>query len=174
MDIKPGYTYRHFNTMAPDADPMNNQRVTVVSVGMHDGRVVMVMLKGHCHLYPVEHLTALRPSNAAIDQLIDDWDDGDPWGSGMIALGACCDVLQAAGEDDLIDPGAGYVPAMVPVSDLEELADETFAEEWQIDYETHCLAVELNAGRLAPEEIGRAARILSLYLNLVRDAGLDY
>lgn len=118
------------------------------------------------------YATMRRNTNRVIQMAADGWDNGDPWGSGMAALGAVCDVLYAAGASDLIDSGAGFRPGMGQTSDLDQLADcgEEDGEPW----ETVALAIELRAERIDLDDLALAGRALHLYLDVVRDAGRDY
>jgi hypothetical protein len=109
-------------------------------------------------------------TNPALQVLADNWDSHDPWGSGMVALGAVCDVLTAANEQDRIDPGAGYRPAMGQTQSLDDLADSGEDEAW----DCVALANELREGTVTVDDLARAARILHLYLDRVRAADLDY
>jgi len=100
------------------------------------------------------------------------WDDHDPWGSGMMALAAVCDVLDAAGDADRIDPGAGYSRGMVAQDTLANLAHPE--DEDGADYATVNLALAVESGDVTTDDLARASRILSLYLDLVKAAGQDY
>jgi hypothetical protein len=113
-------------------------------------------------------------SNAALRYAADpcNWDgEHDPWGSGMAALGAVCDVLYAMGESHLIEPSAGYRPAMGQSADLAALADADPEDEM---WDTVALAQAVRSGDVNADDLARASRILSLYLDLARDAGRDY
>jgi hypothetical protein len=118
--------------------------------------------------------TTLRKStNPVLTLASDSWDTGDLWGSGMAALAAVCDVLDAADALHLVDPGAGFSPPPYsPTPTLDDLADadETSGTPW----ETSVLAEQLRDGLVSLDDLRRASRILSLYLDLVRSAGLDY
>lgn len=113
-------------------------------------------------------------SNAALQYAAEpiNWDNHDPWGSGMTALGAVCDVMFAMGASHLIEPGAGYRPGMGQSADLDALADAD--EEDGQDWATVSLAGAVRSGDVTVEDLARASRILHLYLDLVTAAGRDY
>lgn len=103
----------------------------------------------------------------------------DPWGSGMMALGAVCDVLSVEGGH--IPPEAGYRPAMG--LGREALADTD--EDSEFYYQRDLLAgmypdefpgywVEGYEPNLTTEDLEYAAKVLHRYLALVKLAGRDY
>lgn len=172
-DIVMGRTYRYtprtyrtdprFGERVKVVDYVTGERGIIYALELHDG------VKIRCK---AADLSDLRPSNPAIDSLIDSWDHGDPWGSGVLALSAVCDVLEAMGEGGRVDPGAGYAPAKVATHPtLEEMA-ENADDDFQSD--ASWLAESVLDGDVTEEDLARASRILSLYLDLVRAAGKDY
>ncbi len=95
-----------------------------------------------------------------IREMADDDRDYDPWGAGMTALGAVCDVLAVNGEP--VPASAGYSPG----------AGGPHIEPG--DYWAETLLVELENGAVDVQDLDYAARILSRYLDWVRLAGRDY
>lgn len=172
-----GHDYRYFNRR-DSYDPRNHTRGTVVDkvTAPATGRVTYrINFRDGGHAAANEHnLLALRSTNPALDYLADNWDSHDSWGTGMMALGAVCDVLYAMGEADRIDPGAGFRPATGQDFTLAQLADPDFADEWNIDYDTNVLATAVEDGEVSVDDLERASRILHLYLELARAAGRDY
>lgn len=100
----------------------------------------------------------------------------DPWGAGMMALGAVCDVLFIEG--GVIPTSAGYWPAMGLTHDamvehdeftqqrtlLAGLHPEQFPGFWVEGYEPD----------MTVDDLEYAARVLDRYLDLVKHAGRDY
>lgn len=129
------------------------------------------------------------------------WDKGDPWGSGMMLLGAVCDFYTVLGFAPHVDgwptvpEEIGYRPAMgLSVQSLLVDADtDGFEHDWQFeDFTVECVAEALGFGvqiaadgepdvaasvedwNVAPVIMQRTMRVLHRYLNLVQAAGLDY
>lgn len=112
------------------------------------------------------------PMHTIIREIADDDRAYDPWGTGMTALGAVCDVLAVEGED--VPAEAGYSPGIFgPQVDpddyhattlLAALHPEQYPDAW----------VEGYAPNMTTDDLEYAARILSRYLDWVRLAGRDY
>ena len=172
MKITTGNTYRFINLAHKD-DPRWGTRARVVTRPQTGGLLYVIEFEsdGKRAAASPAMLHAIRPSNTAIDMMIDGWDAGDPWGSAMCMLHACCTVLQATGDAEKIDPGAGWVPAPGSLGwTTEDLADPANGH----DYETSWLAECVDDGTATITDIAKATRILSLYADLVRAAGKDY
>ncbi len=107
-----------------------------------------------------------------IRDIADDDRAHDPWGTGMAALGACCDVL--AVERKQVPAEAGYSPgaagpALEPGDSRAEtlmaaLHPDRFPGYWVDGYQPD----------LSIDDLQHAARVLSRYLDWVRLAGRDY
>lgn len=107
-----------------------------------------------------------------IRDIADDDRAYDPWGAGMAALFAICDVLATEGED--IPTEAAYSPgAMGPHVDADDdrartlmagLFPDRFPGFW----------VDGHRPNLTVSDLQYAARVLCRYLDLVRIAGRDY
>lgn len=121
-------------------------------------------------------MTLIHP---IIREMADDDRKHDPWGAGMGALGAVCDVLHVEG--GTIPTSAGYWPsmgltlaAMIAEQDSGEydrqrtllagLYPEDFPGFWVEGYEPNLTIADLEY----------AARVLDRYLDQVRLAGRDY
>lgn len=110
--------------------------------------------------------------NSIIREIADDDREYDPWGTGMTALGACCDVLAVEGEH--VPAEAGYSPgAAGPFIEPEDsnantllaaLHPDRFPDFWVPGYRPE----------LSVADLQHAVRVLSRYLDLVRLAGRDY
>ena len=121
-------------------------------------------------------MTLIHP---IIRGMADDDRDHDPWGTGMMTLGAICDVLSVEGGD--IPAEAGYRPAMGLGRDA--LADD--AEDGEFYHQRDLLAglypdefpghwVDGYEPDLSMGDLEYAARVLHRYLDVVRLAGKDY
>lgn len=107
-----------------------------------------------------------------IRDIADDDRAYDPWGAGMAALVAVCDVL--AVEDEHVPAEAGYRPGAGgphidpddsnAVSLMAGLHPDRYQGFW----------VEGYAPNLTVADLTYAARILSRYLDLIRRAGRAY
>lgn len=104
------------------------------------------------------------------------WDDGDPWGSGMMWLGAACDLLAIIGEGHLIPESAGYRPGGLPSLDEVYWQADHWTEDGGADVDSNLadLGSAYRVGRITPDDLALAARILDRYLDMVRAAGRDY
>lgn len=108
--------------------------------------------------------------HAIIRDIADDDRAYDPWGAGMTALGAVCDVLAVEGGD--VPASAGYRPGVFgpdvsycqAKSLLAALHPNRFRGYW----------VDGFVPDLSVADLEYAARILSRYLDWVRVAGRDY
>lgn len=155
------------------------------------GTIVGGMIAPHAdtyaHALAVLGLTRAHRAAPALEAFRDDWDAGDPWGSGMAALGAMCDVLHMVERLDLVPEGSGYRPSvmwdprerrtMARYLTMWMSAPEDDADEpEELDEYREILNVwrPLVAGRITLDDIATAARILSRYLDMVRAAGRDY
>jgi len=83
------------------------------------------------------------------------WDDGDPWGSALSALGGICDVLYHLHKDHLIPDDAGYWPGAGG-------PDVT-------DYPAAMFLELLEQGLTTFEALAYWARVLSRFADIVPD-----
>lgn len=106
-----------------------------------------------------------------IREIADDDRAYDPWGAGMMALGAVCDALHVAGGEVPVE--AGYRPgAGGPDVMGDETLETVLAGLYPDRYEGYW--VEGYVPGLSLADVEYAARILSRYLDWVRLAGRDY
>lgn len=110
------------------------------------------------------------PYTPAIDVMIDGWDGGDAWGSALSLAFALADVAYAAGVDE-VGSILDYTPGMGETLSLDEIADGT---DDDTRYEAVCLAEAYISGDVTDDDLVRAAKVLSRYLDLCKRAGLDY
>lgn len=120
--------------------------------------------------------------HSVIREIADDDRAHDPWGAGMSALGAVCDVLFALGDSELIPVEAGFRPAMASSQDIEELRDDGTGE----NYHAHAILAAMDSTfdpdyyvfgflhDLTVDDLEYAADVLTRYLDLVKLAGRDY
>lgn len=81
------------------------------------------------------------------------WDDEDPWGSVLSALGGICDVLHATDHADRIPASAGYRPSV-------------FGPDLQ-DYPASMFAALLTAEHISVDALAYWARVLDRFADLV-------
>jgi len=107
-----------------------------------------------------ETVNAQRPIGKVADWLNDLWDDQDPWGSGMAAGFALCDLALTEGFSERIPDGLGYRTAMGG-AETEDATYQYAVDGWLSGY--------FNA-----DDVIEYLTQLDTFLDACKAAGLDY
>lgn len=118
----------------------------------------------------------VHPASRVLGILRETWDDGDPFGSAMTALGAVCDVLAGCGVWGVIPQGWGYWPGGGGMPRLEY--DEQTGEGYHTSAVCEVLGID-PADPAEPSaddirELLHAGAVFDRIVEQCRLAGVDY
>jgi hypothetical protein len=114
-----------------------------------------------------------RRYSPAIATMMDGWDGGDPFGSAMELAWAVAEVGRAMDEPE---PGQtlNYRPSPLSYSrTVEQIANGSRVDD-EISFAMESLADAVVDGRVTIDDLVFSAKVLSRYIGICRQAGVDY